>query len=135
MARSRRPLQFSFGLFTFTLWRSTVQQGRLTDKSVRIAERALTELEAPFVFVDVVDTGLEVTDGMARLAQTQFRFRVTNYGRTPALLTALQTVYRILDAEVIPAPIDAPHHGGRQLPAGVVSTFSHPYEEMENFSP
>jgi hypothetical protein len=103
------------------------------NKSATVAERALKELEAPRVFVDVIDTGLEVMDGTAHLATgVQFRYRVTNYGRTPALLTEVCLRYPILSYGETPAEINPSKVPGRGLPTGVVSALNNPYDEREN---
>jgi hypothetical protein len=81
-------------------------QARDFKRFTGIAERALTDLEAPFVFVDVSETGLEVSDGMARPSGKKFTYQFTNYGRTPANLTELLTVYRIDEGDDLPSPLD-----------------------------
>jgi hypothetical protein len=75
-------------LFTIVLGISTILLWKVTAKSAGIAERALTELERAYIFVDKIETnvsrffssGLVWRDG----EQTPiFRLWAVNFGRTP----------------------------------------------------
>jgi hypothetical protein len=89
-------------------------------RSARIAERALTELEAPFVFVDITLPGIGVRpDGGVNWGPLQWN--VVNYGRTPASLLETLGEIRIIAFEQTPDPIRPVDHPGQQLPYGVVA--------------
>jgi hypothetical protein len=68
--------------FTFTLWQSTKRMTQATGESVRIAERALADLERPYIYI-FNPSGFEL-----ELNQEDpfyyFRYSVANYGKTPA---------------------------------------------------
>jgi hypothetical protein len=68
--------------FTFTLWQSTKDMMQATGESVRVAERALADLERPYLYI-FNPSGLKID-----LDQEEpfhyFRYSVANYGKTPA---------------------------------------------------
>jgi hypothetical protein len=68
--------------FTGTLWIATRRHATLTKASFRIAERALAELEGPFVFVKINAPGLTVQGNSVSFGLLQWC--IVNYGRTPA---------------------------------------------------
>lgn len=107
------------GAFTCTLWLATTQQARLTEASIRIAERALTELEAPFVFVQINSPGLTVEGSQTHFGMLQWC--VVNYGRTPASI--LETFHEIpsVERDHDPPAVDPTQRRGHQLPYGVIA--------------
>jgi hypothetical protein len=60
------------------------------EKSASVAERALVELEAPFLAINILDTGIlrEAALGGVYVRKV-LRFTIANYGRTPAMLMEL----------------------------------------------
>jgi hypothetical protein len=111
-------------LFTFTLWRSTdklweaserqlrvtrqsvfanIAGAKAADKSADVAERALTDLEGPFLYPVVESDNLQesfkpfvlYTDPSSPHAPVQptITFNIKNYGRTPALPQTLSGVF------------------------------------------
>jgi hypothetical protein len=117
--------------------RASMVQARLTRRSVKIAERALVELEAPQVLVDIVNSGLETADGTSTpTIGIPFRYRVVNLGRTPAILTQICLRYIIITKgeEALRAIVPSETEG-RNLPSGCMSALNVPYEESENLSP
>ena len=112
---------------TILLWLST-------RKSTRIAERALTELERPFLYIEVSEPGMSFHDlsGAEGFTTGVLELSFFNYGRTPAHLTRI--AYEIDTAprgSIVPA-IDARTVGGREVPYGTVSVAEGPYTEREN---
>jgi hypothetical protein len=71
---------------------------RAAQESAEIARRALTELERPFAFVEVTQSGIgpgPLCRFTISLTGEQFRFRVVNHGRTPAFLIDRLTFWPI----------------------------------------
>jgi hypothetical protein len=85
-------------IFTIVLVVVSNRQARLTRDSVRIAERALNELEVPFIALKVIDPGLKVSytaNGAPLIMNAlspamRLKFCFANYGRTPASLLELR---------------------------------------------
>ena len=75
-------------LFTIALAISTVLLWQVTAKSVTIAERALTELEAPVVAVKIIETGI-AQSGITGTTFSTLVYSLVNFGRTPAVLYEL----------------------------------------------
>jgi hypothetical protein len=77
-------------IFTIILAGSTIGLWYVTQQSARIAERALTDLEAPVIGLKIVDTGLLVIRSGDEISVSERRdalvYRFVNYGRTPAIL-------------------------------------------------
>ena len=133
-------------LFTLTLTLSTITLWLATKRSANIAERALTELERPFLGVEVLQSGLSFTEtGAVTSPVSEFKYQFINYGRTPARLTELvetwPIVNRINESEdgtkyrytsVLPDPIDPTRQPGRTLPYGVVVSSDKPYPFSAN---
>jgi hypothetical protein len=90
--------------FTFTLKRSTDKLWSATQRSAVIAERALTQLERPFIGIKIEKTGLmnlrEGTD------HEDLIFRLVNYGRAPAIITQLFDDIVICQCGSMPNPCD-----------------------------
>lgn len=86
--------------FTLTLKNASIEQGRLTERSVIIAERTLTEIERPYLFLIVeeinhsefssfVYSGEAANQQGIPLPTISFRFK--NHGRTPAIVQAIRS--------------------------------------------
>jgi hypothetical protein len=128
-------------LFTLILALSTITLWLATKRTANIAERALTELERPFLGVEVLQSGLSFTEtGTVTSPISDFKYQFVNYGRTPARLTELvetwPVIKRINEKEggsrysytsVLPNPIDPTRQSGRKLPFGVVVSSGKPF--------
>jgi hypothetical protein len=104
--------------------------------SSNIAERALVELERPFLVIELSDP--EPLEGSsARPGTVQFPFRtvelrLVNIGRMPAILTRIQYGYQPSPTGSIASALDPTTVGGRELPSGTVSAPGRPFRETEN---
>jgi hypothetical protein len=139
-------LEAYVALFTAILALSTIPLWLATKRSANIAQRALTELERPFLGIEVLQKGLTFTaTGTVISPISEFKYQFINYGRTPARLTELvetwPIVNRINESEdgtkyrytsVLPNPIDPTKQRGRTLPYGVVVSSDRPYQLSAN---
>jgi hypothetical protein len=89
-------------------------------RSARIAERALTELEAPFLSIKINAPGLEIKGRNVTFGT--LRWCVVNYGRAPA------TILEICDdtkatriGTGLPAPIAPKTVSGTPMPYGIIA--------------
>jgi hypothetical protein len=107
---------------------------RAAQESAEIARRALTELERPFAFVEVTQSGIgpgPLCRFTISLTGEQFRFRVVNHGRTPAFLIDRLTFWPIeAGMTARPYPIDPKTQPGNTFPSGCTSSGDSPYEEI-----
>jgi hypothetical protein len=92
------------------------------ERSAGIAEKALTELERPFIGIEIVSTGLSVSDPKTDphvMLDDDLRFRFANYGRTPATITEMFDEFHVCGPSEMPAFINV---GGKgiEFPFGVV---------------
>jgi hypothetical protein len=118
--------QLRFGI------RSSIRQGNSTKKSIEIAERALTELEAPFTAIKIIDTGLiRRTTGIGHDFGV-LKFSITNDGRTPAKLVELvdKTIFVPIGSGN-PPPINLDYRTRNIMPHGVISP---PNNESQPFT-
>jgi hypothetical protein len=103
----------AIGYFTLTLKQSS-------DKMWRISERALTELEAPFVSIKINSPGLEVKGAI--LTFGILKYCVANYGRTSA--TILEHFEKVEPVEIgkgYPPKINLTKDQGSLMPYGVIA--------------
>jgi hypothetical protein len=123
-------------LFTIILGVSTVLLWCATSEAAKIARRALTELERPFVFAEASDPteslGTAGWDAMMAAQRGEIKITLHNYGRTPAVITRLWMEPSSHAKGAQPAPINPLSVGGRELPVGVVAVADRPYSESEN---
>jgi hypothetical protein len=93
------------GCFTYVLAIVTNRQAKLTARSVRLAERALVELEGPIL--QVIDIFVSITNPLSNddLGHTS-HYKIKNYGRTPAVLREVSFQHGQLVKK-----FDAPHYG------------------------
>jgi hypothetical protein len=90
------------------------------EASVKIAERALTELEAPFLVIKIHDSGIQWKPAR-NITFDDVKFTVTNYGRTPAhVLELLESVIQVPKGETVPI-LDPGKQRGNPMPYGVIS--------------
>jgi hypothetical protein len=88
------------------------------EKSAAIAERALTELEGPFVVVDIIKSGLDF--GSEDTATLEYVFR--NYGRTPASILEIYSNIAFIDVNSkVFHPIDRSSVRGDPMPYGIIA--------------
>jgi hypothetical protein len=109
--------QFKFAM------RSAVRQSRdmkasiaAANRSAAVAERALTDLEAPFVEVKIRDVGLTHNVESGRLS-----FSFINYGRTPARILEFDDILESVIIGETPTPPGPESRRGRAMPYGVFS--------------
>jgi hypothetical protein len=124
---------FFGAFFTIVLSVSTILLWLVTRKLAVNSERALTELERPQVFVEIVESGIKADSSglMSTATGKQFEYRFVNYGRTAAQLIELRTAFPIEASPAMAYPVD-PSQGGRKVPVGAVSGPDKPYRETEN---
>lgn len=101
--------------FRFAI-RSSVRQLAATNKSIKISERALTELEAPVIQLKVVNPGLNLTDNEGR-----FAFAFENHGRSPAHILEFAEDIVAVAPGIFPPPPDRKVKRGRGMPYGIIS--------------
>ena len=87
-------------LFNGLLFASTIGLWLATRKSAGISERALVDLERPYIFLHRIQTdiGLLFNPGTLFPAVPAFHFTVINYGRTPGNIERAIIQFDILDA-------------------------------------
>jgi hypothetical protein len=93
------------------------------EDSTRIAERALTELERPFVGIEIIDSGfkseLVSEEEYYVTLEENLTFRYVNHGRSPATIIETSDDFEICTPNKLPDPID-PNALGNQVPFGVI---------------
>jgi hypothetical protein len=117
---------------TFFLYRAGKKQLGLLSRSTDISERALTELEAPFTAIKILDTGM--TKKTAEIGHDFgiLQFSITNDGRTPARLVEVVDKTQLVPIENgNPPPIDLAFRSRLTMPYGVISP---PNRESQPFS-
>jgi hypothetical protein len=122
---------------TFLQFIALFVQTTYVRRSVQVAERALTELERPYVYVDVVDITAEGSSGWSLADQGivgRFRLDIINHGRTPADLTRIHYETTPVAGGGIANAVDPATVGGRELPVGIVAVAGKPYSENETTS-
>jgi hypothetical protein len=113
---------------TILLWRSTDKSAKAAARAAEIAERALVDLEAPSIFLEVerefseITTVVPATMGGGTTTTIKvpgdWYFRFVNYGRTPAfLLTVNGDVSHIKQGAGIPVMVK---ESDVQIPRGAV---------------
>jgi hypothetical protein len=117
-------------LLNFFLVVSTVALWKANNRSAKTAERALTELEAPFIVIKITANGINW--GPARnITFNELRFRFANYGRTPAhILEFTARIVSMDDAGGVPPAVDPTKERGAPMPYGVIAA---PNEATQEF--
>ncbi len=109
-------------IFTILLVISTIALWKATKRSATIAERALTELERPFIGIEIHSEGMNVanarTDPHVQLVE-DLVFRFANYGRTPATITEMFDRFEVCEPGIAPEPVN-PQTQGNRVPFGVI---------------
>lgn len=89
-------------------------------KTADVGEKALTNLECPYIHVEVPQTGLLI-DGTRYASASSFQSAFRNYGRTPALFTEVRDMIVVLPRPQFPTPIDVENDRGDLLPEGTMA--------------
>jgi hypothetical protein len=99
---------------TYMLWRAN-------NRSAKVAERALTELEAPFIAVNIIAAGIEFNN-LLNIGFGDLKFSFVNYGRTPAhILDFTERITPVKSGASLPPPIDPIKERGAPMPYGVIA--------------
>jgi hypothetical protein len=116
-------------LFNALLFGSTVLLWVANKRSAKIAERALTELERPFIAMVVLRTGLARQKFLhknkagtyfgVQFAKNDLCYCFANYGRSPAILLGHEDCLRICEPGALPPPVTADDIH-EQMPYGVI---------------
>lgn len=104
---------------------------KAASRSAKASERALTGLERPHVFVEIVSAGLQIEPwrGSYSLAGGRFEYQCVNLGRSIAALTEYLPKVLVLKDGEFPSPVDPHKEVGRFLPVGCVAAQGTPYVE------
>jgi hypothetical protein len=97
---------------------------KAAERSADVSEKALVELEAPLLYIRIIDQGLRIkeTPGTERVEITfgPAAFAFNNYGRTPAGIASYFETVVTTNAGVMPDPIDIDTVEDYSLPEGVI---------------
>jgi len=124
-------------LLTIGLWFATWANASATNRSASIAERALVDLERPYVFVRFGDPGLEMREIQLPDKGVEFHSRYngwtellfSNYGRSPAILKDALIVFdRTAGRHAMPYAIDPVAQTGPAFPSGTISANGEPHK-------
>jgi len=123
----------SIAFLTFVLVFVTNRQATLTKESIKIANSALTELEAPFILVQITDAGLTKRKLNEGYDFGTLWFTLANHGRTPAKLVEIVHKSELVQitGSGIPKPMDLEFRCMNTLPYGVIAA---PRGESQPFS-
>lgn len=93
----------AIGIFTLVLVIVTRRQAILTKQSVRISERALVDLERPYIYI----FGAKGIEGEFEREDPYYylEYSVANYGRTPATIEGLSVGISVGLSPQTPTPI------------------------------
>lgn len=92
-----------------------IWQGRWIRRSVRAAENALTNLERPYIYVDIATSAASGGDFEGLYFHT-VKIICRNYGRSPAILVERATEDACVPTGALPKPLSTTH--GILLPEG-----------------
>lgn len=91
-------------------------------RSTDIAERTLTELEAPFIAVRIIDKGVDKIYGIPDHEFGMMKFSFANYGRTPIHLRQVEEKFTLISFERgLPDEFDLDFSNRIPMPRGVIS--------------
>lgn len=89
------------------LWLATRSNADAARHAAEIAERSLSELEGPLIFVKVTKTGIEINEKSNEFRWRRLKFRLANVGRSPATILAVHDEIHVLRKGAgLPPPID-----------------------------
>jgi len=121
-------LNLLLDLGTFALAGSTFLLWWVTRRSVAVSERALIDLERPYIVIEVIRSGFLIDSlGSYVLDPQETQWQAVNYGRSPALL--IDTVVAFPLVESFPLAIDPEKQRGGTFTAGAVSIAGQPYQQ------
>lgn len=100
---------------------------RENKRSADIAERMLIGYERPFLLLEVVKSGVTITDNSITFDVTRYRFR--NLGRVPALITRRH--FELESGADMPDPVDPKQEAGLPVAHGVAVAADAISEEIE----
>jgi len=119
-------------IFTYRLWVSTDHMWEATKRSANFAEKSLFQLEAPYVYVEIINTGVNVIQRQLtrengavinldpEIEYGNIKFCFANHGRTPAEIASYFDAVVIAEgADGIPDPIDPKATADHPLPPGI----------------
>jgi hypothetical protein len=116
-----KPSDWCLIALNFALVVSTVLLWRANNRSAKIAERALTELEGPFLSVNIKDPGIDWKN-VGDIVFDELIFSFVNYGRTPALILEFREQITPNDVGAgVPTFMDPIKERGDIMPYGVVA--------------
>jgi len=115
---------FTIVLATFTgrLWYSTEKLWNVTLRSAETAERALTQLEAPFLSVKITENGITRSYGETSHHFHTLRLVIVNFGRTPARIIELADKAAFVEKnEGLPPEVNPAFASRNSIPYGVIA--------------
>jgi hypothetical protein len=119
----------TIGLWIVT-WQSGKRQSRDMQESIAVSKRALTELEAPFITIDIVDPGIGRSDAKIGHDFMVLRFRIWNHGRTPASIIELVDFIKLRPlGSGLPDEVHPQSATRNTMPYGVIAPPSGPSQE------
>jgi hypothetical protein len=132
-------LAFSTICLWAVTWRASIRQSRdmeasiaVARRSTEIAERALTELEAPFLSIKITETGVPRKTDAVGHDFTYIEFCITNHGRTPARIIELVDKFDLFeDGKEWPREVHPDFATRSTMPYGVIAP---PNGESQPFS-
>jgi hypothetical protein len=123
------------GILGFFAWRQAKDMKEsvaAANRSVVISERALTELEAPFTAIKVMESGLTRKYSEMGHDFGILQFAITNHGRTPARLVELvDKTHLVPRTGGLPPQINLGYRSKNTMPYGVIAP---PDSESQPFS-
>lgn len=121
------------GASTVLLWLAGEKQLGLLKRSADISERALTELEAPFIAIKIVESGVDRTYGEMGHNFIKLIFCISNFGRTPArILEIVDKPIFVEKQEGLPRKILPDEATRNEMPWGVLAPPQSDSQPFEN---
>ncbi len=74
--------------FTYTLRKTSIEQGKLTERAIEISDRALTIAQWPYLYITAQNFVTPATRP-APSSNPQFQYTVTVHGESPAIIRAV----------------------------------------------
>ena len=95
-------------------------QGYWLRRTVKVAERSLTDLEAPFIYIEITRHGI-FHHGPQQTDYGDLRFRFVNHGRTPAHIIKFAESIAVVRIEQTPLALKTNKAEPKVMPWGVVA--------------
>jgi hypothetical protein len=95
-------------------------QGYWLRRTVKVAEQSLTDLEAPFVYIEITRPGI-VHHGPQQTDYADLRFRFVNHGRTPAHIIKFAESILVAGIDQPPPILEPSKTEAKVMPWGVIS--------------